>query len=163
MTKIYCLTSTFENEIELISFFLKSDQHYVGQGKATTFSWIPKISLRIHAYQIFRNFIYTYLPGVMKTRVGKHFVIPLNFPCLIACLLSSLLMSFFLFVLYLGLCVDVAVDIISRISFFPRPLHHHHHHHHYHHLYLHTVKTSGKNAISLPLFFFFVILPTILS
>ena len=63
---------------------------------------------------------------------------------------------FFLFVLWLGLCVDVAVDRISRISFFPppRPLHHHHHHH-YHHLYLHTVKTSGKNAISLPLFFFF--------
>ena len=62
-------------------------------------------------------YIYIYLPGVMKTRVSKHFVISLNFPCLLACLLSCLLMPFFLFVLWLGLCVVVAaVDRISRIS-----------------------------------------------
>ena len=57
----------------------------------------------------------------MKTRVGKHFVIALNFPCLIACLLSCLLMSFFLFVLWLGLCVDVAVHRTSRISIYAPP------------------------------------------
>ena len=33
-------------------------------------------------------YIYIYLPGVMKTRVSKHFVISLNFPCVMACLLS---------------------------------------------------------------------------
>ena len=36
-----------------------------------------------------------YLPGVMKTFHNKHFVISLNFSCLIASLLSRLLMSFF--------------------------------------------------------------------
>ena len=67
----------------------------------------------------------------MKTRVSKHFVIPINFPCLTACLLSCLLMSVFLFILWLGLCVDVAVDRISWISISPPPslLPHHHHHH----------------------------------
>ena len=53
-------------------------------------------------------FIYIYLPRVMKTLVSKHFVISLNFSCLMACLLSSLFMPFFVFVLWLGLCVDVA-------------------------------------------------------
>ena len=53
------------------------------------------------------------LPGVMKTEVSKHFVIFLNFPCLIACLLCCLLMSFFLLVLWLGICVEVDVDRIT--------------------------------------------------
>ena len=59
----------------------------------------------------------------MKTaRVSKHFVISLNFPCLIACLLSSFTyVVFVLFVLWLGLWVDVAVDRISRISIYPPP------------------------------------------
>ena len=43
------------------------------------------------------------------------------------------------------------------ISIYPPPLHHHHHHH----FYSYTVKRSGKYTISLPLFLFFFILPTI--
>ena len=58
----------------------------------------------------------------MKTLVSKHFVISLNFSCLMACLLSCLFMSFFVFVLWLGLCVDVA----DRIAPPPLSLHHHH-------------------------------------
>ena len=53
-----------------------------------------------------------------ENRVSKHFVIFLNFPCLIACLLCCLLMSFFLLVLWLGICVEVDVD---RITILPRP------------------------------------------
>ena len=48
--------------------------------------------------------------------VSEHFVISLNFPSVIASLLSCLLVSFFLFVLWLDICVEVAVDRISRIS-----------------------------------------------
>ena len=57
-----------------------------------------------------------------KNRVSKHFVIFLNFPCLLACLLRCLLMSFFFFsfwlVLWLGICVQVDVD---RITISPPP------------------------------------------
>ena len=53
-----------------------------------------------------------------ENRVSKHFVIFLNFPCLIACLLCCLLMSFFLLVLWLGICVGVDVD---RITILPPP------------------------------------------
>ena len=53
--------------------------------------------------------------------VSKHFVISLNFPCVIASLLSCLLVSFFLFVLWLDICVEVAVDRISRISIYTPP------------------------------------------
>ena len=54
-----------------------------------------------------------------ENRVSKHFVIFLNFPCLIACLLCCLLMScFFLLVLWLGICVEVDVD---RITILPSP------------------------------------------
>ena len=106
-----------------------------------------KISLRDIISNL-SNFFCIYLPGVMKTRVNKHFVFSLNFPCLMACLL----MSFFLFVLWLGLCVDVAVDRISRISIYAP--HHHHHYHHHHHFYLYMAKTSGKNTTSLPPIFF---------
>ena len=51
-----------------------------------------------------------------ENRVGKHFVIFLNFPCLIACLLCCLLMWFVLLVLWLGICVEVDV---GRITVFP--------------------------------------------
>ena len=89
-------------------------------------------------------------------RVRKHFVISLNFACLMACLLSCLLMSVF----FVRFVVRALCRCGCRQNFKnfylppPRPLHHHHHHHHhhYHHFYLHTAKTSGKNAISLPLF-----------
>ena len=54
-----------------------------------------------------------------ENRVGKHFVIFANFPCLIACLLCCLLMSvFFWLVLRLGICVEVDVD---RITVLPPP------------------------------------------
>ena len=62
-----------------------------------------------------------------ENRVSKHFVIFLNFPCLIACLLCCLLMSFFLLVLWLGICVEVDVDRITILTspsppdFFPYP------------------------------------------
>ena len=84
-----------------------------------------------------------------ENRVSKHFVISLNFPCLMACLLSCLLMCFFWFLLWFGLCVDVAVDRISNFYLPPPPppLHHH--------FYSYTVKRSGKYTISLPLFLFF--------
>ena len=49
----------------------------------------------------------------MKNRVSKHFVIFVNFPCLIACLLCCLLMSFFFLVLWLRICVEVDVDRIT--------------------------------------------------
>ena len=51
-----------------------------------------------------------------ENRVGKHFVIFLNFPCLIAFLLCCLLMWFVLLVLWLGICVEVDV---GRITVFP--------------------------------------------
>ena len=55
----------------------------------------------------------------MKTTVSKHFVIILNFPCLIACLLCCLLMSYFFWLaLWLGICVEAVVD---RITIFPPP------------------------------------------
>ena len=54
-----------------------------------------------------------------ENRVSKHFVIFLNFPCLIACLLCCLLMLlFFWLVLWLGICVEVDVD---RITINPPP------------------------------------------
>ena len=51
-----------------------------------------------------------------KNQVCEHFVNSLNYPCLIASLLSCSLMFFFLSfcgVLWLGICVEVAVDRIS--------------------------------------------------
>ena len=54
-----------------------------------------------------------------ENRVSKHFVIFLNFPCLIACLLCCLLMLLFLLVLWLVICVEVHVD---GIIILPRPL-----------------------------------------
>ena len=92
------------------------------------------------SFSFFLSFImYNISTWTYENQVSKHFVISLNFPCLIACLLSCLLMSFFLFILWLELCVDVAVDKISRVS-----------------IYL---------PLSLPpsVFFFFFIVPTILS
>ena len=53
-----------------------------------------------------------------ENRVSKHFVIFLNFPCLIACLLCCFLMSVFLLVLWLGICVEEYVD---RITILPSP------------------------------------------
>ena len=44
-----------------------------------------------------------------ENRVSKHFVIFLNFLCLIACLLCCLLMLLFLPVLWLVICVEVHV------------------------------------------------------
>ena len=44
------------------------------------------------------------VPGVMKSWLSKHFVISRNVNYL------------FLFILWLGICVDVAVDRISRLS-----------------------------------------------
>ena len=55
-----------------------------------------------------------------ESRVSKHFVIFLNFPCLIACLLCCLLMLLFLLVLWLGICVEVDVDGITILP--PPPL-----------------------------------------
>ena len=96
----------------------------------------------------------------METRVSKHFVIPLNFACLMACLLSCLLMSFF-FVRFVVRALCRCGCTQNFANFYLRPpspprLHHHYHHHHHHHFYLYTAKTSGKNTISLPLFFFFL-------
>ena len=54
-----------------------------------------------------------------ENRVSKHFVIFLNFLCLIACLLCCLLMLLFLLVLWLVICVEVHVD---GIIILPRPL-----------------------------------------
>ena len=56
----------------------------------------------------------------MKNRVSKHFVIFVNFPCLIACFLCCLLMSFFFWlVLWLAICVEVDVDRITILT--PHP------------------------------------------
>ena len=51
-----------------------------------------------------------------ENRVSKHFVIFLNFHCVIACLLCCLLMSFFLPVLWLGICVEVNIGRITTLS-----------------------------------------------
>ena len=56
-----------------------------------------------------------------ENRVSKHFVIFLNFPCVIACLLCCLLMSFFFFFffllgLWLGICAEVDVGRITTLS-----------------------------------------------
>ena len=56
-----------------------------------------------------------------ENRVSKHFVIFLNFLCLIACLLCCLLMLLFLLVLWLVICVEVHVDGIIILPP-PRPL-----------------------------------------
>ena len=54
-----------------------------------------------------------------ENRFGKHFLIFLNFPCLIACLLSCpAYVIFFSLVLGLGICVEVDVD---RITILPHP------------------------------------------
>ena len=56
---------------------------------------------------------------IYENRVSKHFVISLNFPCLS---LFTVLFAYgvffvsFLALLWLGICVEVAVDRISRIS-----------------------------------------------
>ena len=67
------------------------------------------------------TYIYTWS---YENRVSKHFVIFLSFPCLIACLLCCLLMCFLL-VLWLGICVEVNVDIITILAtpriLFPYP------------------------------------------
>ena len=51
-----------------------------------------------------------------ENRVSKHFVIFLNFHCVIACSLCCLLMSFFLPVLWLGICVEVGIGRITTLS-----------------------------------------------
>ena len=90
------------------------------------------------SFSLFLSFItYNISAWTYENEVSKHFVISLNFPCLIACLLSCSLMWFFLFILWFGLCVDVAVDKISRVSIY--------------------------SPLSLPPSVFFFILPTILS
>ena len=90
------------------------------------------------SFSLFLSFItYNISTWTYENEVSKHFVISLNFPCLIACLLSCSLMWFFLFILWFGLCVDVAVDKISRVSIY--------------------------SPLSLPPSVFFFILPTILS
>ena len=48
------------------------------------------------------NFINSKSTWSYENRVSKHFVIFLNFPCLLACLLRCLLMSFFFFGLFCG-------------------------------------------------------------
>ena len=57
--------------------------------------------------------------GVLKPGFSKHFVIFLNFSCLIACLVCCLIKSFFLLVLWLGICAEVDVD---RITILPPSL-----------------------------------------
>ena len=52
----------------------------------------------------------------MKTGVSKHFVIFLNFPCLIACLLCCFLMSIFLLALWLGIRVEVDEGRINILT-----------------------------------------------
>ena len=90
------------------------------------------------SFSLFLSFItYNISTWTYENEVSKHFVISLNFPCLIACLLSCSLMWFFLFILWFGLCVDVAVDKIPRVSIY--------------------------SPLSLPPSVFFFILPTILS
>ena len=71
------------------------------------------------SFSLFLSFItYNISTWTYENEVSKHFVISLNFPCLIACLLSCSLMWFFLFILWFGLCVDVAVDKIPRVSIY---------------------------------------------
>ena len=63
---------------------------------------------------------YSYTWGY-EFRVSKHFVIFLNFPCLIACSVFFLLIYrsvFFSLVLWLGICVEVDID---RITISPPP------------------------------------------
>ena len=56
--------------------------------------------------------------------VSKHFVISLNFPCLYSFFTELFACVLFLFVLWVDICVEVAVDRISRISIYPpTPLH----------------------------------------
>ena len=56
-----------------------------------------------------------------ENRVSKHFVIFLNFLCLIACLLCCLLKLLFLLVLWLVICVEVHVDGIIILPPPPPP------------------------------------------
>ena len=77
----------------------------------------------------FSTNVHVYLP-VYENRVRKHFVISLNFPFLTLLILCCLLMTFFFggsgvkgrggggggVVLWLGICIEVAGDRISRIS-----------------------------------------------
>ena len=67
---------------------------------------------------VFNKVYFTHLTSTWsyENRVSKHFVIFLNFRCLIACLLCCLLMSFaFLacLVVRLEICVEVDVDRIT--------------------------------------------------
>ena len=59
-----------------------------------------------------------------ENRVSKHFVIFRNFPCLIAWHMFTVLFAyvvffFFLLVLWLGICVEVDVDIITILPLHP--------------------------------------------
>ena len=62
----------------------------------------------------------TYIYPELWNRVSKHFVIFLNFPCLIAWHMITVLLAYVVFslVLWLGICVEVDVD---RITLFPPP------------------------------------------
>ena len=61
-----------------------------------------------------------------ENRVSKHFVICVNFPCLIASLLCCLLMSvFFLLVFWWGISVEVSVDRITILPALPIFFHTH--------------------------------------
>ena len=76
------------------------------------------------------------VPGVMKSWLSKHFVISRNVNYL------------FLFILWLGICVDVAVDRISRLSInHPLP----------------PPPSPHPSVLFACLFCFFFILPTVLS
>ena len=58
----------------------------------------------------FKFFIFTWS---YKNRVSKHFVIFLNFPCLIACFTVLFAYVVFLLVLWLGICVEVDAERIA--------------------------------------------------
>ena len=97
---------------------LKSFRHFNTNGKKffkTVFLFFPETKQKRlqkgQCYSIIRKIISTWS---YESRVSKHFVIFLNFRCLIACLVCCLLMSFFLLVLWLGVCAEVDVDRTRR-------------------------------------------------
>ena len=86
-----------------------------------------KVSIPIKVYQTTQqlsiknqaNKIYLEL---WKPGYSKHFVIFLNFPCLIAWHMFTVLLAyvvFFLLVLWLGICVEVDVHKITILHFIP--------------------------------------------
>ena len=95
-------------------FFLLGLHFSFVRFRDTRISRVIKIKAKQNTHTLLKKNYNNKATWSYENRFGKHFLIFLNFPCLIACLLSCpAYVIFFSLVLGLGICVEVYVDRIT--------------------------------------------------